>query len=99
MHSCQTGEEGAIAQHASKELNLLVVAPSENIRSREEVYHGGRTEYTEYVSDNGVWNVYYKGELMESFNGNTKPLFDNPQKTIKKYENMYNERHGQTFEE
>ena len=96
MHSCQTGEEGAIAQQASQELNLLIIAPSENITSREDQYSGGRTEYKEYVSDNGVWNVYYKGELMESFNGKSKPLFDKPQKIIEKYETMYNERHSQT---
>ncbi len=74
----------------------MVIAPSENVTSREDQYSGGRTEYKEYVSDNGVWNVYYKGELKESFNGKSKPLFDKHQKIIEKYETMYNERHSQT---
>ena len=95
MHSCQTGEAGAIAQEASRELNLLVIAPSENVTVKTDQYHDGRIEDTEYVSNNGVWNIYYKGELMVCFNGNTKPLFDNPEKTIEKYENMYKARHSQ----
>ncbi len=36
---------------------------------------------------------------MESFNAKTKPIFDNPQKTIEKYEKMYQERHKNSNEE
>lgn len=45
--------------------------------------------YDDYdIREEGSWNIYYKGELMESFNARTKPLFDNPTKTIEKYEKM-----------
>ena len=48
----------------------------------------------EKVKNNGVWNIYYKGELMASFDGKQEPLFDNPEKTIEKYEKMYQKKHN-----
>ena len=94
LHSCRTGEQGSIAQQASADLNLLIIAPSENVGVSKASPDG----YKEKVSDDGVWNVYYKGELMECFDGKTKPLFNNVEKTIEKYETMYQERHRQSFD-
>ena len=94
LHSCKTGVKGGIGQDLSKKLDLLVVAPSDDVEMK--TLKDGSPE--EKVSNGGVWNIYYKGELMESFNGKTKPLFDNPQNTIEKYENMYKERHPDGIE-
>ena len=94
LHSCKTGVKGGIGQDLSKELDLLVVAPSDDVEMK--TLKDGSPE--EKVSNGGVWNIYYKGELMESFNGKTKPLFDNPKNTIEKYENMYKERHPDGIE-
>ena len=94
MHSCRTGEQGSIAQQASADLNLLIIAPSEDVGVSKASPDG----YKENVSNDGVWNVYYKGELMECFDGKTKPLFNNVEKTIEKYETMYQERHRQSFD-
>jgi len=98
MHSCKSGQEGGIAQQASEMLDLLVIAPSENVgvsgRSADP-QNVKPSDYTERVKEGGTWNIYYKGEFMESFDGNSKPLFDNPQKIIEKYENMYNQRHSE----
>ncbi len=77
--------KGGFAQKLSNELDLVVVAPSENVQVTP--YSDGT--FTDRVGDGGVYNIYYKGVLMESFDGNTKPLFDNPEKTIEKYKTMY----------
>ena len=45
------------------------------------------------IQQKGVWNIYYKGELMESFDGTSKPIFQNPEQTIDKYEKIFQERH------
>ncbi|MBQ0160110.1 MAG: hypothetical protein KBT28_05735 [Bacteroidales bacterium] len=98
MHSCKSGQEGGIAQQASEMLDLLVIAPSENVgvsgRSADP-QNVKPSDYTERVKEGGTWNIYYKGDFMESFDGNSKPLFDNPQKIIEKYENMYNQSHSE----
>ena len=37
----------------------------------------------------GVWNIYYKGIKVDSFDGATKPVFKNPEEIIRKYEQKY----------
>ena len=86
LHSCETGKETGIGQEISKHLNLLVVAPSDIVSCSKKG--------EEKVKNNGVWNIYYKGELMASFDGKQEPLFDNPEKTIEKYEKMYQKKHN-----
>lgn len=64
MHACSTGKgENSIAQQLSKNTNgdLLIFAPSDDDLL-------GRNEK---VDNNGVWNVFYKGELLGTYNGNT----------------------------
>ena len=90
MHSCSTGQEGAIGQRVSEILDLLVIAPTDNVlvtvsnNKSEEVG----------VKNHGGWNIFYRGEKVGSFDGNTKPIFTNPQKTIEKYEKVYQEKFG-----
>lgn len=50
------------------------------------------------VANKGTWNIFYKGDLMDSFNGETKPIFRNPQKVIEKYEKIWQERHNSKYE-
>lgn len=75
---------------------MLVVAPSDNINVFPITYEGSQNahRFTEEIENSGVYNIYYKGELMGSFNGKSKPLFDNPTKTIEKYKKMYDDRHS-----
>jgi RHS repeat-associated protein len=95
LHSCSTGESGGIAQQAStKDLNLLVVAPTDILTMSTQTDGTNVTKVTEDVNNGGGWAVYYKGEKMETFKGSTKPLFDNPDKTIEKYEKMYQEKYA-----
>ena len=97
MHCCSTGQENAIAQQSSEMLDLLVIAPSNPVVvSSSPSNHNNvkPSDYTEKVKDNGTWNIFYRGELMESFNGSTNPIFDNSQQIIEKYDKMYNERHA-----
>ena len=92
MHSCKSGKAGGIAQQASAVLDLLVAAPSENVGvggSPKDPKHIKPSDYQERVLNGETWNIYYKGELMESFDGKSKPVFDNPQQTIEKYEKMH----------
>ena len=91
LHSCSTGESDGIAQQASKDLNLLVVAPTDKLTMTSNT---DGTDVTEDVNNEGGWAVYYKGEKMETFKGSTKPLFDNPDKIIEKYEKMYQEKNA-----
>jgi RHS repeat-associated protein len=89
MHSCQAGrEKGGFAQKLSEKLDLVVVAPSNNII----VQTNDDGTFSDSVENNGVYNIYYKGVLLESFDGDTKPLFDKPDETIKKYKSMYEEK-------
>ena len=39
--------------------------------------------------EKGVWNIYYKGIKVDSFDGATKPIFKNPEEIIHKYEQKY----------
>lgn len=43
----------------------------------------------------GVWNVYYKGVLVETLNQSVSPQFYDPQSTIKKYEEIYQQKMAQ----
>ena len=88
----------------SNDLNLLVVAPSEKVRtytehtntSKQFSYEIGvnRTNKDGGTGKRGVWNIYYKGVKVDSFDGHTKPIFRNPQKTIEKYEQIYQKING-----
>jgi RHS repeat-associated protein len=104
LHSCQTGKgENNIAQQLSSELDLLVVAPSENVYNRTQnagtaqeftCEIGVNSTYTDkngktQVGKRGSWNIYYKGIMVDSFDGHTKPNFKDPQKIIDKYEKKY----------
>jgi RHS repeat-associated protein len=91
LHSCKTGVQDGIAQKVSNELNVLVIAPTDILSQRSKA---DGSSVSESVDNNGEWSIYYKGQLMETFNGDTKPLFDNSQKTIEKYEKMYQEKYG-----
>ena len=104
LHSCQTGKgEDNIAQQISSKLDLLVVAPSENVYNSIQ-NEGTEQEFTceigvnsTYIDKNGrkqvgkrgSWNIYYKGVMVDSFDGHSKPNFKDPQKTIEKYEKKY----------
>ena len=104
LHSCQTGKgENIIAQQLSSELDLLVVAPSEDVynstqnagTAREFTCEiGVNSTYTDkngktQVGKRGSWNIYYKGIMVDSFDGHTKPNFKDPQKIIDKYEKKH----------
>ena len=83
MHSCSTGKENGFAQKMSEELNIVIVAPSENI----EVDRKTANEIG--VKNGGTWNIFYKGKKMDSFEGTTKPIFKNPEQMIETYKTKY----------
>ena len=89
MHACSTGKgENSIAQQLSKNVEeLLIFAPSEDALLGSD----------ETVENNGVWNVFYKGELLGSYKGDTdfrKELDENgSQKIIKFWVKKYEEKH------
>ena len=106
LHSCNTGAgENNIAQQISGKLNLLVVAPTDEIWGKTEKdatpqafsYEVGvNNTYKDengnkVVGKRGAWNIYYKGIKVDSFDGHTKPNFKDPQKIIEKYEKKYQE--------
>ena len=106
VHSCETGKgDNNIAQQISSKLDLLVVAPSENVynsiqnegTSQEFTCEiGVNNTYTDksgkkQVGKRGSWNIYFKGVLVDSFDGHSKPIFKDPEKTIMKYEKKYQE--------
>ena len=91
MHSCKTGSgRNSIAQQLSKntEGNLLVIAPSENVIMGKD----------ENVKNDGIWNVFYKGELVGSYKGTTdfrKELEGkNAQTIIKRWTEKYKREHA-----
>lgn len=99
LHSCHTGEgENPIAQKISTLENVLVVAPNTTVVGTTEngkVVEYGAASYkvemrngkeTKVVDQVGAWNMYYKGEKVGEFNGTTKPIFTNPEKIQKRYE-------------
>ncbi|MBQ7490143.1 MAG: hypothetical protein IJT51_06475, partial [Bacteroidales bacterium] len=44
------------------------------------------------ITRNGYWKIYYKGVVVDSFNGLTKPIFNDPQAIIEKYEKIYQQK-------
>ncbi len=90
LHSCGAGEANGFAQDLSKQYNLLVVAPNDIV---EVTYNPETGTTTESVKNGGCWIIYYKGEKVNSFKGETKPLFDHPEQVIERYEREYQERH------
>ena len=95
MHSCQAGQKNGFAQKVSEKLDVVVVAPSENISVTVIYYEGEKIphKYTEEIDKNGVYNIFYKGKLLESFSGKSMPLFNKPSEVIKKYQKMYNDKY------
>ena len=87
MHSCSTGKEGGFAQKMSEVLNIVIVAPSENITVLKE------TAEEEGVKNGGTWNVFYRGKKVDSFEGTKKTIFEDPEQAIKtfiaKYKQLY----------
>ena len=79
MHSCSTGKEDGFAQKMSEKLNIVIVAPSENITVLKE------TAEEEGVKNGGTWNVFYRGKKVDSFEGTKKPIFEDPEQAIKTY--------------
>ncbi len=84
LYSCQTGQEGHIAQQTSANANLLVIAPTTNIQV--DALYG---EDISLAAD-GKWAVYYKGEFMDYM---PNPNINDSKKTIEYYDNIYKTRH------
>ena len=92
LHSCNTGKgENSIAQQLSQQTdgNLLVIAPSD--------YLNVTPTNGENVDNNGVWNVFYKGEKVGSYSGDTnfedKREGKNPQNIINYWKQQYEKKH------
>ena len=87
LHSCSTGKgKNSIAEQISNFPtfeNVIIVAPSKNILIINEKEYGPADK--ENISDMGVWKVFLNGKLVNTFNGKTIPLFDNPEQHINKY--------------
>jgi RHS repeat-associated protein len=90
MHSCKTGGgKNSIAQQLSElaKGDLLIFAPSDNITLGDK----------EKVNNNGVWNVFYKGELIGKYKGNTEFGRElqgkNVQDEINKWKRKYESNH------
>lgn len=90
LHCCKTGQDESIAQQASADLNLLVVAPSDNVIAHTMRF-STECEFSKEtgVANDGCWEVYYKGIKIDSFSGSKPPIFDNPEQIIKNYEKEY----------
>ena len=104
MHCCETGQgDDNIAKKISSGLDLLVVAPTETIITQS----GGTApnyvecddlgtmvvnKETKRREKLGVWNVYYKGVLVETLNSHVTPFFPDPQSTIEQYEKVYQQK-------
>ena len=95
MHSCKTGQDNAIAQQASLDLNMLIIAPSDMVNVYTAVF-SPEIEYSKEtgVSNEGCWEVYYKGIKIDSISGSTPPVFDNPDQVINEYEKAYRQIQG-----
>ena len=87
MHSCGMGKDGGFAQEVSEVLNIVIVAPSDIVQVETKTA-------TEKGVKNGTWNVFYRGEKMDSFEGTTKPIFTNPDEIINKYKTQYELKHA-----
>ena len=83
MFSCSTGKEKGFAQRMSEELNIVIVAPSDNIEiGRETAKYLG-------IKNNGTWNVFYRGVKVDSFDGTIEPIFEDPEQAIERYKTKY----------
>ena len=93
LHSCSTGKgENSIAQQfSSDELfnNVIIVAPSMDV-----VVQGGK-EYgpanKNDLENIGEWKMFLNGEVVNSFSGESTPIFDNPRQQVERYKNNVNE--------
>ncbi len=83
LHSCKTGQKDGFAENISKDINDIVVAPSDNVNIETTLSDGRSVERG--VVNKGSWNIYHKGKLVDSFEGTTKPIFSNPDNIINKY--------------
>jgi RHS repeat-associated protein len=104
MHSCLTGQgDDNIAKEISSGLNLLVVAPTESIQiqtenegmANENSHEIGTMKISKKTGKPdkmGVWNVYYKGVLVDALSQSTSPTFNDPKSTIEKYEKIYQQK-------
>ena len=91
LHSCMTGQDGSIAEKASREIdNLLIIAPSDNVQVRT----CDGVSYENGIKGNGTWNLYYKGEKLDSFN--ELPIINNTNTFIHTYEEKYANSHPKT---
>ena len=68
----------------SEILDIVIVAPSAEISVIR------KTAEEEGVKNGGTWNVYYKGEKVDSIEGTKQPIFKNPKQTIETYKTIYN---------
>ena len=70
LFSCGTGKgEGSIAEKISKEMGVIVIAPTQNIYTEgnnkvPEVYEEGFIFNT-----GGQWNIYYDGKVVDQMKG------------------------------
>lgn len=89
LHSCSTGSgENSIAEQISSSplfKNVLIVAPSKNIQVLDGKEYGPADKNN--LSNVGEWKMFLNGDLVNSFDGTTIPIFNNPQKHIDKYLN------------
>ena len=79
MHSCGMGKDGGFAQRMSEELNIVIVAPSDNVQVET------KTATEKGVKNGGTWNVFYRGKKVDSFEGTKKTIFEDPEQAIKTY--------------
>ncbi len=86
MHACSTGKgENSIAQQLSKNTkgDLLIFAPSDDDLLGKN----------EKVDNSGVWNVFYKGELLGTYNGNTDFSKEIAEKGAQNIINFWKKKH------
>ena len=87
LHSCSTGSgNNSFAEQISSSPlfeNVIIVAPSTNIIIRDEQEYGPAD--MENTNNIGLWNMFLNGELVNSFNGTTAPIFSEPTKHLDKY--------------
>lgn len=66
LYSCQTGSKtDGFAAKLSGKTNHIVIAPSENVSASAS----GSATVESRNGDRGYWNVYYKGILVDQYNG------------------------------
>ena len=87
LHSCSTGSgNNSFAEQISSSPlfeNVIIVAPSTNIIIINKQEYGPAD--MENTNNIGLWNMFLNGELVNSFNGTTAPIFSEPAKHLDKY--------------